>query len=60
MAPTPSSCIVINLLGFIVDKASFVVLLQLFVEVDDGNEGDGLGAKDGGDEEDEDEEHDVK
>ena len=42
------------------DKAPFVVLLQLFVEVDDGDEGDGLGAKDGGDEEDKDEEHCVK
>ena len=39
------------------DEAAFVVLLQLFKELDEGNEGDGLGAEDGGDEEDKDEEH---
>ena len=47
-------------MGFIVDEAPFVVLLELLVEIDDGDEGDGLGAEDGGDKEDEDEEHRVK
>ena len=39
------------------DEAAFVVLLQLFKELDEGDKGDGLGAEDGGNEKDEDEEH---
>ena len=39
------------------DKAAFVVLLQLFKELDEGDEGDGLGAEDSGNEKDEDEKH---
>ena len=39
------------------DEAAFVVLLQLFKELDEGDEGDGLGAEDGDNEKDEDEEH---
>ena len=39
------------------DEAAFVVLLQLFKELDEGDEGDSLGAEDSGNEEDEDEEH---
>ena len=36
------------------DEATFVVLLQLFKELDEGDEGDSLGAEDGSDEEDKD------
>ena len=39
------------------DEAAFVVLLQLFKELDEGDEGNSLGAEDGSDEEDKDEEH---
>ena len=39
------------------DGAAFVILLKLPEELDEGDEGDGLGAEDGGDEENENEEH---
>ena len=39
------------------DEAAFVVLLQLFNELDEGDKSDGLGAEDSGNEEDKDEEH---
>ena len=39
------------------NEAAFIVLLHLFKEMNEGDKGDGLSAEDGGNEEDEDEEH---
>ena len=49
---------VVSLRRLFVDEASFVVLLHLPIKEDESEEGDGLGAEDGGDEEDEDGEGD--
>ena len=42
------------------DESSFVVLLEFLVKVYDSDEGDGLGAKNGSDKENKDEEHVVR
>ena len=39
------------------DGAAFIVLLKLLEELDEGDERNGLGAEDGGNEKDENEEH---